>query len=392
MRHLVTVAVGLAMLAGQGVQTMEQRRAITAGAPPIGPYSPAVVAGGLVYVSGLLGTGADGQLAGPDVASQTRRILDRMTEILEAAGSSLGQAVSVSVFLKNPDDFEALNATYREYFRESPPVRTTVVADLLNGALVEIAAIAVPKGATREVLHPAGWVKSPRPYSYIVRTDDLVFLSGLVSRRGTDDALVPGSVDVQTTTILDNAATLLKTAGVGMEDVVQSRVFITDDVVFDAMNNTYRTYFPKAPPARATAVARLMGNDFLLEMTLVATRGEKEVLGAVVSPSLPLSTAVRAGNRVFLSGVLGNTDANMGDPAAQTREVMTRISRTLTTAGMSFADVADSTVYLTDLTQFAAMNGVYREFFPSAPPARATVGTRLVSRNAVVEIMMTAVR
>ena len=392
MRHLVTVAVGLAMLAGQGAQTMEQRRAITAGAPPIGPYSPAVVAGGLVYVSGLLGTGADGQMVGPDVASQTRRILDRMTEILEAAGSSLGQTVSVSVFLKNPGDFEALNATYREYFRESPPVRTTVVADLLNGALVEIAAIAVPKGATREVLHPAGWIKSPRPYSYIVRTDDLVFLSGLVSRRGVDDALVPGAVDVQTTTILDNAATLLKTAGVGLEDVVQSRVFITDDVVFDAMNNTYRTYFPKEPPARATAVARLMGNDFLVEVTLVATRGEKEVLGAVVSPSLPLSTAVRAGNRVFLSGVLGNTDANMGDPAAQTRELMTRISRTLTTAGLSFADVADSTVYLTDLTQFATMNGVYREFFPSAPPARATVGTRLVSRNALVEIMMTAVR
>ncbi|HQX80986.1 MAG TPA: RidA family protein [Vicinamibacterales bacterium] len=392
MRHLVTVAVGLAMLAGQGAQTMEQRRAITAGAPPIGPYSPAVVAGGLVYVSGLLGTGADGQMVGPDVASQTRRILDRMTEILEAAGSSLGQTVSVSVFLKNPGDFEALNATYRDYFRESPPVRTTVVADLLNGALVEIAAIAVPKGATREVLHPAGWIKSPRPYSYIVRTDDLVFLSGLVSRRGVDDALVPGAVDVQTTTILDNAATLLKTAGVGLEDVVQSRVFITDDVVFDAMNNTYRTYFPKEPPARATAVARLMGNDFLVEVTLVATRGEKEVLGAVVSPSLPLSTAVRAGNRVFLSGVLGNTDANMGDPAAQTRELMTRISRTLTTAGLSFADVADSTVYLTDLTQFATMNGVYREFFPSAPPARATVGTRLVSRNALVEIMMTAVR
>jgi len=389
---LVAVAVATALFAGQGAQTMEQRRAITAGAPPIGPYSPAVVAGGLVYVSGLLGTGADGQLAGPDVASQTRRILDRMTEILEAAGSSLGQTVSVSVFLKNPGDFEALNATYRDYFRESPPVRTTVVADLLNGALVEIAAIAVPKGATREVLHPTGWAKSPRPYSYIVRTADLVFLSGLVSRRGMDDALVPGSVDVQTTTILDNAATLLSTAGVGLEDVVQSRVFITDNVVFDTMNSTYRTYFPKAPPARATAVARLMGSDFLVEITLVATRGEKEVLGAVVSPSLPLSTAVRAGNRVFLSGVLGNTDANMGDPVAQTREVMTRISRTLTAAGLSFADVADSTVYLTDLTQFAAMNGVYREFFPSAPPARATVGTRLVSRNAVVEIMMTAVR
>lgn len=199
MRHAVTTVVGLlsvcaslGLIGGPGAPAMEQRRAITAGAPPIGPYSPAVVAGGLVYVSGLLGTGSDGQLAGPDVALQTRRILGRMREILEASGSSLAQVVSVSVFLKNPEDFDALNAAYREYFRESPPTRTTVVADLLNGALVEIAAIAVPNGAMREVLHPAGWLKSPRPYSYIVRTDDLVFLSGLVSRRGTDDTIVPG--------------------------------------------------------------------------------------------------------------------------------------------------------------------------------------------------------
>jgi 2-iminobutanoate/2-iminopropanoate deaminase len=350
-----------------------------------------VVAGGLVYVSGLLGTGADGQLVGPDVASQTKRILDRMREILEASGSSLAQTVSVSVFLKNPADFEALNATYREFFRENPPTRTTVVTDLLNGALVEISAIALPNGAKREVLIPEGWMKSPRPYSFIVRTDDLVFLSGLISRRGTDDSFVPGSVAEQTKTILDNATTLLKTAGVSLEQVVQSRVYITDDAVFAGMNDAYRTYFPQAPPARATAVARLMGNDYLVEITLVATRGKKEVVGPA-SATVPLSAVVRAGNRVFLSGVLGNTDANVGDITAQTKEVMNRITRSLTQAGMSFDDVADTTVYLTDLSQFSAMNAVYRESFSAAPPARATIGTRLVSRNALVEILMTAVR
>jgi reactive intermediate/imine deaminase len=395
MRHVMTVAVGLVLVAhfsfGAGAHTMAQRKVITAGAPPVGPYSPAVSAGGLIYVSGLLGTGDDGTMVGPDVTSQTRRILDRMGEILAAADSSLAHTVSVSVFLKNSSDFEALNAAYRTYFPEAPPTRTTVMADLLNGALVEISAIAVPKGATREALHPAGWVKSPRPYSTIIRTDDLVFLSGLVSRRGADDSPVPGPTGLQTRTILENATTLLKTAGVGLEDVVQSRVFVIDDLMFNDMNDVYREFFPTAPPARATAVAGLMGNSFV-EVTLVATRGTKEIVGPVVSPSLPLSTAVRAGHRLFLSGVLGNTDANMGDPAAQTREVLTRIGRTLTGAGLSFDNVVDSTVYLPDLTQFATMNGVYREFVPTAPPARATVGTKLVSRNALVEILMTAVR
>lgn len=395
MKQTALVAVALAFVASQGAHTMEQagpKIVITAGAPPIGPYSPATVGGGFVYVSGLLGTGDDGKLVGPDVASQTRRILDRMGEILTAAGSSMSQVVSVSVFLKNPGDFAAMNDTYRPYFTAKAPTRTTVVADLLNGALVEIAAIAVPNGTPKETMHPDGWVKAARPYSTIVKAGGLVFLSGLISRQGTDDTFVPGTIAEQTRTILQNATTLLKTAGLSMEHVVSSRVFITDEAAFSEMNEVYRTFFPKDPPARATAVTPLMTPDYKVEITLTATTGDREVLGPVVSPSLPLSPAIRTGGRIYLSGVLGNTEANIGDITAQTRETLTRIQRTLSAQGLTFANVVDTTVYLTDLSQFAAMNAVYREFFPTAPPARATVGTGLVSRNALVELVMTAVR
>lgn len=394
MKQTALVAVALAFAASQGVQTMEQagpKIVITAGAPPIGPYSPATVGGGFVYVSGLLGTGDDGKLVGPDVASQTRRILDRMSEILTAAGSSMGQVVSVSVFLKNPGDFAQMNDTYRPYFTEKAPTRTTVVSDLLNGALVEISAIAVPNGTPKETMHPEGWVKAARPYSTIVKAGGMVFLSGLISRKGADDSFVPGSVAEQTRTILQNATTLLKTAGLTMDNVVSSKVFITSEAAFTEMNEVYRTFFPKAPPARATAVTPLMTPDYLVEITLTATTGDREVLGQP-SATLPLSPAIRTGNRVYLSGVLGNTDANVGDVAAQTRETLTRIERTLKAQGMTFANVVDTTVYLTDLSHFAAMNAVYREFFPTAPPARATVGTRLVSPNGLVELVMTAVR
>lgn len=395
MKQTALVAVALAVVACQGAQTMEQagpKIVITAGAPPIGPYSPATVGGGLVYVSGLLGTGDDGQLVGPDVASQTRRILDRMGEILTAAGSSMDQVVSVSVFLKNAGDFAQMNDTYRPYFTDKAPTRTTVVSNLLNGALVEISAIAVPNGTLKETMHPDGWVKSPRPYSTIVKAGGLVFLSGLISRKGTDDSFVPGSVAEQTRTILQNATTLLKTAGLTMDNVVSSRVFISDETTFGEMNEVYRTFFPKDPPARATAVTPLMTPDYKVEITLTATTGDREVIGPVVSPSLPLSPGIRTGDRIYLSGVLGNTDANVGDITAQTRETLTRIQRTLTAQGLTFANVVDTTVYLTDLSHFAAMNAVYREFFPTAPPARATVGTGLVSRNGLVELVMTAVR
>lgn len=394
MKQAALIAVALAFVASQGAHTMEQagpKIVITAGAPPIGPYSPATVGGGFVYVSGLLGTGDDGKLVGPDVASQTRRILDRMGEILTAAGSSMGQVVSVSVFLKNPGDFAQMNDTYRPYFTDKAPTRTTVVSDLLNGALVEISAIAVPNGTPKETMHPDGWVKSARPYSTIVKAGGMVFLSGLISRKGADDSFAPGTMAEQTRTVLENAKTLLKTAGLSLDNVVSSKVFITDTAAFAEMNEVYRTYFPKNPPARATAVTPLMTPDYLVEITLTATTGDREVLGQP-SATLPLSPAIRTGNRFYLSGVLGNTDANVGDIAAQTRETLTRIQRTLTAQGLTFANVVDTTVYLTDLSHFAAMNAVYREFFPTAPPARATVGTGLVSPNGLVELVMTAVR
>jgi reactive intermediate/imine deaminase len=388
MKHAVTVILGLTMVgcAGEGAETMKDtgpKTVVTAGPAPMGPYSPAIVAGDMVYVSGMLGTGPDGQMVGADVASQTRQILDRLAEVLTAAGSSMDQVLSTSVFIKNAADFSAMNEAYRPYFPSAAPTRTTVTADLLSGAL---------SGAARETMHPEGWAKSGRPYSLIVKSGGLVFLSGLISRRGEDDSFAPGDVAAQTRTVLENAKTLLATAGLTLKDVVASKVFISSQEHFKAMNDTYRTYFATEPPARATAVTALMTPDYLVEITLVATTGDREVLGPSVAPTLPLSTAVRSGDRIFLSGVLGNTDANLGDAGAQTRETLARIKRTLESQGMTFANVVDTVVYLPSLDDFDAMNEAYREAFPFAPPARATFGTGLVNPNGLVELVMTAVR
>ena len=352
---------------------------------------PAVVAGGYIYTSGLIGVDAIGRNDQPDVTAEVRRTLERLKNVVEAAGSSLGQVVSVTVYLRNPKDFDAMNAVYREFFPERQPARTTVGTELPHSAQVMISAVAVPNGASREVFHPAGWTKSPRPYSYVVRAGDLVFLSGLVSRRGTDDQVVIGSVSAQTRTILDNAGVLLKTAGLSYSDVVAARVFLTDDSLFEAMNDEYGRYFSEGPPARATAITGLMGADNSVEISLIASTSAKQLIGPRVSPSLPVSTAVRVGPRVFLSGVLGNTDANVGDVVAQSREALTRIRRTLDLAGMSFVDVVDSTVYLPDLWQYDRMDQAYREMFLT-PPARSTVGAKLVTRAGLVEFMTTAVK
>jgi 2-iminobutanoate/2-iminopropanoate deaminase len=111
----------------------------------IGPYSQAIKANGLVFTSGQVAIDPSNQqvIAG-DVAAQTERVLRNLSEILEAAGSGLGKVVRCTVFLKNMNDFTAMNEVYGKYFSSAPPARSTVeVARLPKDMLVEIDAIAL---------------------------------------------------------------------------------------------------------------------------------------------------------------------------------------------------------------------------------------------------------
>jgi 2-iminobutanoate/2-iminopropanoate deaminase len=110
----------------------------------------------------------------------------------------------------------------------------------------------------------------------------------------------------------------------------------------------------------------------------------------------PYSQAVQCGNLVFVSGQIPIDPASGrvvdGDTAAQTRQVMRNILAILDAAGLSFGHVVKTTVYLTDLGDFPAMNAAYAEWMPSPPPARATVEAARLPRDARVEIDVIAVR
>lgn len=119
------------------------------GAPgAIGPYSQAIKANGFVFVSGQIALDPrTGQMVGQDIKTQTRRALDNIRAVLEAAGSSLDRVVKCTIFLKDMNDFGPMNEEYGSYFMELPPARSTVqVAKLPRDALVEIEAIAIDRG------------------------------------------------------------------------------------------------------------------------------------------------------------------------------------------------------------------------------------------------------
>lgn len=111
----------------------------------IGPYSQAVKTDSLVFVSGQLALDpATGNLVNGDIQSETRRAMENLRQILEAAGSSLERIVKTTLFIKDMNDFPLINAVYDEFFKQDPPARACVeVARLPKDAHVEVEAVAL---------------------------------------------------------------------------------------------------------------------------------------------------------------------------------------------------------------------------------------------------------
>ena len=109
----------------------------------IGPYSQAIAFENMIFTSGQIALLEDGRFLEGTIEEQTKQVLQNLTAVLEAAGSSLSKVIKTTIFLTNMDDFQAVNGVYGTFFPEHKPARSTVAVKALpRNALVEIEVIA----------------------------------------------------------------------------------------------------------------------------------------------------------------------------------------------------------------------------------------------------------
>lgn len=368
-----------------------------AGDPLVDPTRAAKLSDTLVVTGHVLPVDTAGRVVGVDVGSQTKLALGNLDAVLKGMGSSLARTASVHVYLRHAADFAAMNAAYVQMFAGDPPVRTTIVGEPAQaGALIQVSAIGVVDGAQREVIHPPAWPKSPLPYSYGIKSGDTLFLAGMVARRGLDNVTVEGDITAQTEVALQNAQAVLEAAGMSFADVVSSRVFITDQSYFPAMNEAYRGRFPEPRPVRATVVCPLIAPVYKVEITLTAVKQAKQLVVVQNADGTPgtagpnFSPGIRVGDRLYLSGLLGSTAETRGDMRAQAAAATASAKRLLESGGASVADVVEATIFVTDMPRAAEARNAVRDALGRDTLAVVVTGTGLVVPDGLVEVMLTA--
>ncbi|MEM7355111.1 MAG: RidA family protein [Acidobacteriota bacterium] len=374
-----------------------ERRLVAPPGTDVGiPFSPGMISGDLLFLSGAIGNEPGTLNVTGDAAAQTRKTLENLQAILAAAKMDFSHVVDANVFLADSRHFAEMGAVYKEFLGKALPARATVEADIaIPGALTEIAMIAARPGVEVRRISPEGWPATGGAYSWGMLAGDTLFIAGMVSMDPATGNLVTGDVTTQAKQIMQNVGAVLQAADMDYGDLVACSIFLADPRDYNAMNEAYGSFFKGIEaPARATVRARLVNPALTIEIQCRGVRGgeRKVVAPAGYKPSgRPLSPAIQAGGRLFLSGMVGRgPDGYPPGVEAQTRVVLDRLKATLDAAGLGFADVDMSSVFLTDIRHYGIMNQVYREVVGSPPPARATVGSPLMSPDALVEIQMTA--
>lgn len=377
----VLVMAGSALLTAVVLAQPSARQVIAPPGPkPVGPYSPGIVAGDFLYVSGQGARDREGALsAAPD--AQVRQTLENVKNIVTAAGLTMGHVVYCQVYLDSMAKYEAMETVWKEYFPQAPPARAVLgVHRMPTDTPVEISAVAYRQLPQRRLIAPDG--SSGLSYTPGVVAGDRLFLSGSVGAE-TGAGRVPDDPAAQVKLALDGMQRTLAAAGLTPAHLVFVNPYLTSGAS-PKMDEIYAGRFEAGnAPARATIrVASLPGGN-TIELTGVAVTDlskRRAVRPKNMRPSPTASPCVFAGDTLYCSakgpftpgpakvqGIYAST------VEAQVRQTMRNLLDGLEEAGLGFENVVASNVYLDNIDDFAKMNRVYAQYFPQIFPTRTTV-------------------
>jgi reactive intermediate/imine deaminase len=378
---MTRVALVLFVLSGALGAGAEKRAIAPAGIKPIGPYSPGILAGDFLYVSGQGGRDADGQLP-TTIEGQARQTLQNVKSIVEAAGLTMEHVVYCQVYLNDMAHHDAMDRVWKEFFTKAPPARAVLgVYKLPTDIAVEINAVAFRDLTRTRPIVPAGYPKN-LSWSPGMIAGNRLYLSGFT---GADVATgrMPPEPDAQVQLALDNMKQTLAAAGMDFRHVVFVNPYQTDKASRQ-MNDIYAKHFEFGnTPARATIrVASLPGGN-TIEFTGVAVTDLAKRLAVRpknMSPSATASPCVFADDTYYCSAKGPFTPGPgtlqgiwVGSVEGQVRQTMRNLIDGLEEAGLGLSNVVATNVYLDDISDFARMNRIYAQYFSDTPPARTTV-------------------
>jgi len=358
----------------------ERRVIFPPGVKTVGPYSPGILAGDFLYVSGQGARRLDGQMPAT-FDEQVTQCLENMKMIVETAGLTMEHVVYTHVYLENMANYDAMNRVYARYFPRNPPARATLgIHHLPTDTPVEINAVAVRDLARKKLIVPTGF-KSAAPLTPGIQVGDRLYISGQQGR-DPETGKIPADPADQVTLALDRFHQVLAAAGMDFANVVFVNPYLTGKMPMQTMNRVYASRFEFGnTPGRATIEVSSLPHDANIEFTGVAIADlskRRAVRPKNMPPSPTASPCVFAGDTFYCSAKSGFIPGPNGGIYAesvedQVRQTMRNLLDGLEEAGLDFSNVVASNVYVDNLEEFGKMNSVYAKYFSAAPPARTTI-------------------
>jgi enamine deaminase RidA (YjgF/YER057c/UK114 family) len=346
-----------------------------------GPASSAgVLANQTLYVAAQNGRLADGSLP-KDFQQEVSQSLGNVRAVLRAAGMDFGNVVWMNVYVTNAQDIAAMNGVYWKSIVQNPPARTVLVVGALpSGEKIQINCIAVSSAATRRVIHPQGWPEGQHVDPAGIQVDDVLYMS---AQGGTDPLTGKVATDFagEVKQALDNVATIAKTAGMSMANVVWVNPYLSStDAPENVMNKIYATYFEFGnTPGRGTIQVLDLPNKNHIVFSCIAGADlakRKAIRPKNEKPSRTASPGILYGDTLYLSAKdayvpgLGLFSTDLG---VQVRLSMRNLLDGLEEADMDFSNVVSSTTYMRDMKDEDQVRDLYGKFFKNRFPAGTTL-------------------